>query len=128
MENLSEKVKEFLNRKSELIQVKIKKLKRKRKLVKILYHSLVVSSISLSTITASLLGFVGVPAVAIASLAIGSGVLTGISVKINLLDKTVEIDQLIDKLKKLNHTIDYVISCNGNLTQEEFERIMKEFV
>ena len=68
MENLSKKVKIFLNKKRELIGVKIKKLKRKRKRIKILYYSLVVSSVSISTIIASLTGFIGVPAIVLISL------------------------------------------------------------
>ena len=128
MENLSEKVKNFLNKRSELIQVKIKKLKRKRKTIKILYYSLVVSSVSLSTIIASLTGFVGVPAVVLTALSIGSGILTALSAKFNLNDAKLEIEVLIDKSDKLNQTIDYVISCNSNLTEQEYERILKEFV
>ena len=89
---------------------------------------LVVSSVSLSTIIASLTGFVGVPAVALTALSTGSGILTAISAKINLNDKKREIEQLIDKLDKLNQTLDYAISCNGNLTEQEYERILKEFV
>src|ERR1700761_8173509 len=124
MENLSEKVKEFLNKRSELIQVKIKKLRRKRKMIKILYYSFVVSSVSLSTIIASLTGFVGVPAVVLTSLSTGSGILTAISAKFNLDDKKREIEQLIDKLDKLNQTLDYAISCNGNLTEQEYDLIL----
>ena len=128
MENLSEKVKEFLNKRSELIQVKIKKLRRKRKIIRILYYSLVVSSVSLSTIIASLTGFVGVPAIVLTSLSTGSGILTALSAKFNLNDRKVEIEWLIDKLNKLHQKIDYVVSCNGNLTREEYEQILKEFV
>ena len=128
MENLSEKVKKYLNKGSELIQVKIKKLRRKIKIIKILYYSLVISSVSLSTVIASLTGFVGVPAVVLTSLSAGSGILTALSAKFNLNDAKLEIEVLIDKLDKLNQTIDYVISCNGNLTEQEYERILKEFV
>ena len=118
MENLSEKVKIFLNKKRELIGVKIKKLKRKRKRIKILYYSLVVSSISLSAIIASLTGFIGVPAVVLTSLSTGSGILTALSAKFNLSDIKLEIEQLINKLNKLNHKIDYIVTCNGNLSKE----------
>ena len=125
---MSEKVKEFLIKKRELIQVKIKKLKRKRKIIKIMYYSSVVLSVSLSTIAASLIGIVGVPMVVIISFSSGSGILTGISAKFNLFDKKVEMERLINKLKHLNQTIDYVVTCNGNLTQHEYEQILKEFV
>ena len=77
MENVSEKVKLFLSKKRDMIQIKIKKLKRKRKIIKILYYSSVVSSVSLSTLIASLSGFVGLPMIVIASLSAGSGILTG---------------------------------------------------
>jgi len=86
-----------------------------------------VSSLFLSTIIASLTGFVGAPALVITSLSISSGILTGISAKFNFHDKTVELNQLIEKLNKLNHTIDYVVSCNGNLVQQEYDKILKEF-
>jgi hypothetical protein len=128
METLSEKVKIFLNKKRELIGVKIKKLKRKRKRIKILYYSLVVSSISLSAIIASLTGFIGVPAVVLTSLSTGSGILTALSAKFNLSDIKLEIEQLIDKLNKLNHKIDYIVTCNGNLSKEEYEQILKDWV
>ena len=128
MENLSETVKLFLSKKREMIQVWINKFKRKRKIIKILYYSSVVASVSLSTIIASLSGILGVPMIVIVSLSVGSGILTGVSAKFNLHDKKLEIGRLIDKLNKLNHTIDYVVSCNGNLIKEEYEQILKEFV
>ena len=128
MENLSEKVKIFLIKKRELIGVKIKKLKRKRKRIRILYYSLVVSSVSLSAIIASLTGFVGVPAVVLTSLSTGSAILTVLSAKFNLSDIKLEIEQLINKLNKLNHKIDYIVTCNGNLSKEEYEHILKEFI
>jgi len=74
------------------------------------------------------LGFIGVPAVVLISLSTTSGILTALSAKFNLSDLKQEIEQLIDKLGKLNQTIDYVVSCNGNLTEQEYERILKEYV
>ena len=128
MENLSEKVKSFLTNKRETILIKIKKLKRKRKIIKILYYSSVVLSISLSTIIASLTGFGGIPMVVLTSLSISSGILTAISTKFNFYDKTLQLNQLIDKLNKLEHAINYVISCNGDFTENEYQKILKEFV
>ena len=68
------------------------------------------------------------PAVVITSFSIGSGILTAISAKFNLQDRKIEIEKLINKLNKLDSMIDYVISCNGNLTQQEYDNILKEFV
>ena len=59
---------------------------------------------------------------------VGSGILTALSAKFNFNDKRREIEQLIDKLDKLNQTTDYVILCNGSLTEQEYERLLKEFV
>ena len=33
----------------------------------------------------------------------------------------------IDRLNKLQAKLDYVISCNGDLTTEEYREILKEF-
>ena len=127
MENLSEKVKIFLNKKRELIGVKIRKIKRKRKWLK---YCIFVGCIICFDIYyySSLTGFVGVPAIVLISLSTSSGILTALSAKFNLNDRKVEIEWLIDKLNKLHQKIDYVVSCNGNLTREEYEQILNEFV
>ena len=64
----------------------------------------------------------------LSALSIGSGILTALSAKFNLNDKKREIEQLIHKLDKLHQTLDYAISCNGNLTEQEYEQILREFV
>ena len=60
-------------------------------------------------------------------LAITSGFLTGISVKFNFQDKRIIINREIDQLNKIQSKLDYVIHCNGNLTAEKCEQIMKDF-
>ena len=57
-----------------------------------------------------------------------SGILTTLSAKFNLNDAKLEIEQLINKLNKLNHKIDYIVTCNGNLSKEEYEHILKDWV
>ena len=49
------------------------------------------------------------------------------SARFNFQNKKVEINNLIDKLHKIQAKLDYVVSCNGNLTQEEYQEILKEF-
>ena len=49
----------------------------------------------------------------------GSGILTTLSAKFNFNNTKLEIEQLIDNLGKLNKKIDYVVSCNGNLTEQK---------
>ena len=61
MSSLSEKVKVYLTKRSEAIETKITKLKRKQKIIKAFYYSSVVLSITLSTTIASLSGFVNIP-------------------------------------------------------------------
>jgi uncharacterized membrane protein len=124
---LSDKVKAFLARKLIESQNKIKKCKRKRKIIKILYYTLILLSIMTSGIVVTLTSFVGVSPIIIAILSTFSGLLTGISAKFNFENKKVEINKLIDKLSKLQAKIDYVVSCNGDLTKDEYQAILSEF-
>ena len=79
----------FLSKKRELLQANIKKLKRKRKIIKILYYGTVTSSVSLSVIIASLSGVASVPIILMSLLSIGSGILTGIAANFNFQDKKI---------------------------------------
>ena len=56
-----------------------------------------------------------------------SGVLTALSAKFNLENRKIEIKKNIDSLSKLRAKLDYVISCNGDLTKEEYDQILKDF-
>lgn len=123
----SEKVKQYLINKKSIIEINIKKLKRKRKIIKVLYYSSVILSISLSGVIVSLSTFIGIPPIVITILSASSGILTGLSTKFNLESKRVQISDLIVKLNELNNTLDYVITCNGDLSQEEYNKILKSF-
>ena len=117
--NISEKLKEYLKRKLNDCRNELIKLKRKRKRIKILYISTVVASVSISTVVASLAGMISIPVIIITTLSASSGALTALSAKFNLQNKKVKINNLIDKLNQIQSKLDYVISCNGNLTQKE---------
>jgi len=125
--NISEKVKEYLGRKLEDCRHKLMKLKRKRKRIKILYVSTVVSSIVISAVVVSLMNIVTVPLVVITVLSVSSAILTGVSARFNFQNKKVEISNLIDRQKKIQSKLDYVISCNGNLAQAEYQQILQDF-
>ena len=56
-----------------------------------------------------------------------SAVLTGISIKFNFQDRALMLKQEIDVLDKIQSKLDYVISCNGNLTSETYQQIISEF-
>jgi len=125
--NISEKVKQYLIRRLEDCKQELIKLKRKRKRIKILYVSTVISSIIISTVSASLTGIISVPIIAITALSASSAILTGVSARFNFQNKKVEISNLIDRLNKIQSKLDYVISCNGDLTQKEYQEILKNF-
>ena len=125
--NISEKVKEYLGRKLTNCRTELIKLKRKKKRFHILYVSTVVSSIIMSTVNSSLTGIISVPIIAITVLSAGSAMLTGLSARFNFHNKKIEINNLIDRLNKIQSKLDHVISCNGGLTQNEYHEILKEF-
>src|SRR5271163_5061941 len=125
--NISEKVKQYLERKLQDCRNELIKLKCKRKRIKILYVSTVVSSIIISTVVVSLTGMISVPIIVITGLSASSSILTGVSARFNFPNKKVEINNLIDRLNKIRTKLDYVISCNGDLTQKEYQEILREF-
>jgi len=89
--------------------------------------STVVSSIIISTVVVSLTGMISVPIIVITGLSASSAILTGVSARFNFQNKKVEINNLIDRLNKIQSKLDYVISCNGDLTQKEYQEILREF-
>jgi hypothetical protein len=125
--NISEKVKEYFIRKLNVCKHDLTKLRRKKKRVKILYISTVVASIIISTAVASLISMAFIPTIVITILSAASAILTGISARFNFQNKKVEINNLIDRLNKIQSKLDYVISCNGDLTQKEYQEILKDF-
>jgi hypothetical protein len=56
-----------------------------------------------------------------------SAILTGIGVRFNFHDKKAEIKGLIEKLNRIKSKLEYVISCNGDLTRAEYEKILNNF-
>jgi len=125
--SLSNKAKEYLNRKLDESKNKIAKLKRKRKVVKILYYSSIILSVTLSALISALAGLSLLPIYIIPILSVTSGILTALSAKFNLQNKKIEINDLIVKINKFREKLDYVISCNGNFTEEDFKQIVAEF-
>jgi hypothetical protein len=123
--NISIRCKGLLESKYKECQVKIKKLKRKRKIIKVMYATSIIASVSLSVALVSVSGFIFSPIV-ITSLSAASGILTGISAKFNLSNQKTEITKLIQKLNEIRNKIDYVLSLNGDLSHEEYIKIIKD--
>ena len=124
--NVSEKVKEYLERKLNESKIKIRKLKRKRKVNKVLIIITVGSSLIISAVIATVSVTI-MPPIAITVLSIASMILTGINARINFQDRQVQITREIEKLNKIQGKLDYVVSCNGDITTEEYQQILNEF-
>jgi len=127
MDTLSEKVKDYLNKKLQHCEQKLNKFKRKRKRIKILYIVTVLLSIVTSAIVTVISTITIVPVTVIPVLAAVSAILTGISARFNFHDKKAEIKSLIEKLNKIKSKLEFVISCNGDLTHSEYQQILKDF-
>jgi hypothetical protein len=87
----------------------------------------VLLSIGTSAVLALLSSLTIVPIIVISVLASISAILTGISARFNFHDKKSEIKTLIHKLDHIKSRIEYVLSCNGDLTESEYDQILKDF-
>ena len=125
--NVSEKVRKYLEKKLVECDMKMNKLKRKRTIIKVLYISTVLLSITISATVSVLSTIAIVPAIPIAILSALSAILTGISSRFDFHHEKTEINDLIDKQNKIRSKLDYVVSCNGDLTQAEYDQILKDF-
>ena len=120
----SEKLKALLVNKEAVCSNKIKKLKRRIKFIKILSVSISVSTIIILAILASSLVL---SPLAVSILAVISGSLVGIDCKFKFENKSFEKKQLIDKLDIIQRKLEYINSCNGGLTEEQYIELFKEF-
>jgi len=124
--NVSEKVKEYLNKKLIDCQQKLNKIKRKRKIIKLLYIVSVLLSIITSSV-AAVLSTLAVPVILISVLAAFSAILTAISARFNFYHKKTEIKGLIENLNRIKAKLEFVLTCNGDLTQADYDKILNEF-
>ena len=120
----SEKTKLYLMKKLNEIEQKIKKTKKKKKILQVIGGVVILGSMSASVLIASL----AFPPIAVTSLSITSAILSGISMKFNLTGKGQKISKLMGKLNKLKIKLDFVISCNGDLTEADYQSILRDFI
>src|ERR1043165_600546 len=114
----NEKTKLFLDNKLKDCEIKIRKMKRKRKIIKIIYGSTIVISVSVSTLAAAVSGSFSLPLlpmVIITSLSTIGALSTAISTKFNLKNKKEELNNMIFRLERLKQQMNYVKTCNGDL-------------
>ena len=124
---LSDKLKEFLTRQLEESMHNIKKKKRKRAIIKTLIYTTTISSIVIAAALGTAATTVIIPPVAIIVLSMSSAILTGIGAKFNFKGTSNKLDKEIEKHTKLKNKLDYVVSCNGDLTEEIYKQILLEF-
>ena len=124
-EEYKQKAKAFLERHLNEYEIRIKKLKKKRKVVKASFITLIIISITSSTVCAAVAGFI-LPPLFIPILSTAAGLSTAFSVKFNLEDKKVELNKTIEQLDAIKRKIDYVVSCNGNFTEAKYRQVIEE--
>jgi len=119
---LEKQIKEFEN------DLKIKK--RKYLKHKIIYYLIISSSITIGSIITFLTLFSPLSpiSISIGALGLSSGILTGISSKLNIKKNKEKIKIDIKEMNKLKNTLDYIISLNGNITIEEQDKLLKELL
>jgi len=120
------KLKTFLNNKIEELSSKIKKLKRKSLAIQLIHGSLLVVSIASATVVA-IIAPLGVAPIIIACVSSASAISTTFSMKFNLKRKKEKLSCAIKQLNVLKDKLDYVVSCNGSMTEDECNNILKEF-
>ena len=121
---LTTKAKTYLTaRLNESKRALIKK-KRKRNILKGLYYSTTITSIALSAVMA--VSIAGLPLIVATILPIFSAILTGLSVQFNFKDKQEKINKEVIKYNLIKSKLEYIINCNGNLTDEIWGGLLKE--
>ena len=121
-----DKLKIFLTSKLEECKIVIKKRKRKNKIVKACYIIFVTTTIS-GSIIVSLLSAITVPVIAIESIAAAVAISSALSLKFNFESKKRKLIENIQNLEKIKDKLDYVTACNGNLSDDECNFILKQF-
>jgi len=112
----------FLENKILECEMLIKKRKKKYKTVKILYFTLVTLSI-FGNSTVLVLSAVTVPLAVVLISSAFNTITTSISIKFNLGDLKTKISDIIRKLNIIKDKLEYVISCNGNISMDESDAI-----
>jgi hypothetical protein len=121
-----DKLKFFLTTKKEECEKIIIKYKRKYKKVRIIYYSLMITSIVGSTVM-SIIATYTIPPLAFGIVSGSTAVIIAISFKFNVENIKTKLSKKIHRLHKIKDELDYVISCNGEMSEEECKRIMMEF-
>ena len=122
---ISDKVKSFLTLKQSEYEKKIFKYKRKNRIIKALYVTSIIISLTSSLVVST--SMLGIPAIIITILGTTGTLSTSLSVKFNLKGTKNKIEKTIINLNKIKSKLEYIINCDGEVTEEEYLDILKEF-
>jgi len=122
----NEKLKKFLQLKLEECQKLIARRRRRNRLIRIIYSISIGTAIVASSVVA-VLPSVTVPPLAITCVSSIATLSSALSIKFNLKDRKNKLQKSIRELHKIKDKLDYVISCNGDLTEEKCNEILAEF-
>jgi len=120
--NISEEVKNYLNRKLEDCEKLLNELRNKRKRIKLLYIITVLLSIITSAVLTVISAMTTVPVIVITVLAAFSAILTAIGARFNLHDKKAEINNWEFNRSRIWTNIEKFLTIVGALSPLTFFR------
>ncbi len=119
----SEKLATLLQTKEALCSNKIKKLHKRSKILSIISGGISISTILILSVMASP---IDLPPLAITVLSIISATLAAVDCKFKLELKSKEMYQHLEKLNRIQLKLQYINSCNGNLTERDYEDLFRD--
>ena len=119
----SEKTELYLTKKLSEIKINLKRSKKKKIIIQTIGSIVIIGSMSASVLIASL----AFPSIIVTSLSITSAIMSGASIKMNFSRESMKISKILTKLNQLQIKLDYVVSCNGDLTEAEYQSILRDF-
>lgn len=120
------KIKDFLSIKAKECEIIITKYKKKYKIIKITYYTLITTSVIAST-AVSIMATTAVPPLCVGVISGCAAIITALSIKFNIEKTKIKLNKKIQYLNKIKDKLDYVISCNGDLGENECISILDEF-
>ena len=105
-------------------EAKIKKLKRKYRLIKILYAGTIILSISTSIVVSSSL--IGIPILVVSILGTVGMLATALSIKFDIEGTKHQLEQSIITLDKIKNRLQYLLECNGSINETKIKDILDE--
>ena len=122
----TEKLKAYLKNKIIDVEGEIKRHKKRNIIVQTTYGSLITLAVIATTVI-GIISQLAVPPISIACVASVASVSTVLSTKFNLKKRKEKLVISIRKLNILKDRLDYIVSCNGDISEEECVKLMNEF-